>query len=85
MKKKKGMDILCKRCPQCISDIFSLTDDINVFRVKYFKSKKKNPLFKKRGFKYCWHSYGSFKYPWLLPEVFLSTFSLFFSFFSFES
>ena len=69
------MDLHCKRCPQCISHILSLTADINSFRVKYFKPKKKNPLFK-----YCWHSYGSFKYPWLFPEVFLSTFSFLFPF-----
>ena len=37
------------RCPQCISDILSLTADITSFRVKYFKPKKKNPLFKKGG------------------------------------
>ena len=42
------MDLHCKRCPQCISDILSLTADINSFRVKYFKPKK-NPLFKKGG------------------------------------
>ena len=69
------MDLHCKRCPQCISHILSLTADITSFRVKYFKPKKKNPLFK-----YCWHSYGSFKYPWLFPEVFLSTFSFLFPF-----
>lgn len=56
------MDLHCKRCPQCISDILSLTADINSFRVKYFKPKKKS-LFKKKGFKYCWHSYGFFKCP----------------------
>lgn len=43
------MDLHCKRCPQCISDILSLTADINSFRVKYFKPKKKNPFFKKGG------------------------------------
>ena len=43
------MDLHCKRCPRCISDILSLTADINSFRVKYFKPKKKNPLFKKGG------------------------------------
>lgn len=42
------MDLHCKRCPQCISDILSLTADINSFRVKYFKPKK-NPFFKKGG------------------------------------
>lgn len=44
------MDLHCKRCPQCVSDILSLTADINSFRVKYFKpKKKKNPFFKKGG------------------------------------
>lgn len=41
------MDLHCKRCPQCISDILLLTADINSFRVKYFKPKKKSSLFKK--------------------------------------
>lgn len=40
------MDLHCKRCPQCISDILLLTADINSFRVKYFKPKKSS-LFKK--------------------------------------
>ena len=43
------MDIHGKRRPQCISEMLSLTADISLFRVKYFKSKKKNPLFKKGG------------------------------------
>lgn len=34
------MDLHCKRCPRCISDILSLTADINSFRVEYFKPKK---------------------------------------------
>lgn len=41
------MDLHCKRCPQCISDILLLlTADINSFRVKYFKPKRSS-LFKK--------------------------------------
>ena len=48
-EKEKGMDIHGKRRPQCISEMLSLTADISLFRVKYFKSKKKNPLFFKKG------------------------------------
>jgi len=43
------MGIHGKRRPQYISEMLSLTVDISLFRVKYFKSKKKNPLFKKGG------------------------------------
>lgn len=73
------MDLHCKRRPQCISDILSLTADINPFRVKYFKpKKKKNPLFKKGGLNIVGIINGFFKCPWLFPEVFLIFFFLFF-------
>lgn len=78
------MDLHCKRCPQCISDILSLTADINSFRVKYFKPKK-NPLFKKGGFNIVGILMVSLK-ALAIPRGFPFFFFFFFLyFFSFES
>lgn len=72
------MDLHCKRCPQCISDILSLTADLNSFRMKYFKPKR-NSLFKKGGLNIIGILRVSLIASWLVPEGFL-LFVLFFSF-----